>query len=150
MIPRIYVDTSVFGGCFDEEYKTESLRIFEDVRNGKFILVISTVTVEELDRAPKHVQKVLADLPEKQVEIIEFSDRIGQLRDAYVQANILDVAHRADAEHIASASVAEVDFVVSWNFRHIVHYDKIAGFQRINVIKGYNAIAIYSPKEVVE
>ena len=92
----------------------------------------------------------MTDLPQKQVEIIEFSDRIGQLRDAYVQANILDVAHRADAEHIASASVAEVDFVVSWNFRHIVHYDKIAGFQRINVIKGYNAIAIYSPKEVVE
>jgi hypothetical protein len=55
----------------------------------------------------------------------------------------------ADAEHIACASVAAVDLIVSWNFRHIVHFDKIRGYHAVNLVNGYNAIPIYSPKEVV-
>ncbi len=42
--PRIYADTSVFGGCFDDEFATESKLFFEDIKFGKFILVISTTT----------------------------------------------------------------------------------------------------------
>jgi len=57
---------------------------------------------------------------------------------------------RSDAEHIASASVADVDFVVSWNFKHIVHYDKISGYQAVNLLNGYRQIRIYSPREVIE
>lgn len=147
---KIYADTSVFGGCFDEEFKEESIMLFDEVKNGKFILVISTTTVAELDKAPERVQKVLRDLPLPRVELIEFSKEIAFLRDEYLNAGILDAAYKADAEHIASASVADVDFVVSWNFKHIVHYEKIAGFQAVNLLKGYKAIRIYSPREVVE
>ena len=60
-----------------------------------------------------------------------------------------EAQHQADAEHIASASVAEVDFVVSWNFKHIVQFEKIAGYQAVNLLNGYREIRIYSPKEVV-
>jgi hypothetical protein len=84
------------------------------------------------------------------MEIIEFCDEIARLRDAYLEARIVEPAAKADAEHIASASVADVDFVVSWNFKHIVHYEKIAGYQAINLINGYKEIRMYSPKEVVE
>ena len=147
---KIYADTSVFGGCFDEEFKEESIMLFNEVRDGKFILVISATTVAELDKAPERVQKILRDLPLPHVELIEFSEEIAFLRDEYLNAGILDASHKADAEHIASASVADVDFVVSWNFKHIVHYEKITGFQAVNLLKGYKAIRIYSPKEVVE
>jgi predicted nucleic acid-binding protein len=146
---RIYLDTSVFGGCFDDEFSEESKELFEQIKNGKFKLVISPTTLAELDKAPEDVQKVLANLPPEQVEIIEYSDEIGFLRDEYVKAGVVGKASKADAEHIASASFAGVDFVVSWNFKHIVHYEKISGYQAVNLLQGYKSINIYSPKEVV-
>lgn len=146
---RIYVDTSVFGGCFDDEFSEESKALFEHVKNGKFILVISPTTLRELDNAPEEVQRVLADLPPETVEIMEYSENIGFLRDAYVDAGVVGSASRADAEHVASASVADVDFIVSWNFKHIVHYEKISGYQAVNLMNGYKPIRIYSAKEVI-
>ena len=119
--PRIYADTSVFGGCFDDEFATESKLLFEDIKFGKFILVISTTTLGELERAPDYVQNILAELPPVSVETIDFCDEIAVLRDAYLEAAILGPQSKADAEHIAAASVANVDLVVSWNFKHIVH-----------------------------
>jgi len=147
---RIYADTSVFGGCFDDEFSEESKSFFKDIKTGKFILIVSTTTLRELDNAPDFVQKVLADLPPNSVELLEYSDEIGFLRDKYLKAAVVNNSCKADAEHVASASIAEVDFIVSWNFKHIVHYDKISGYQAVNLLNGYKPIHIYSPKEVVE
>lgn len=146
---RVYADTSVFGGCFDNEFADESKSFFADIKTGKFVLVVSATILGELGRAPEHIQKVLTELPSQSVEVIEFSNEIGQLRDAYLQAQIVGPEGKADAEHIASASVADVDFVVSWNFKHIVHYEKISGYQAVNLMNGYKEIRIYSPKEVI-
>ncbi len=147
---RIYADTSVFGGCFDEEFAEESKAFFEDIKAGKFMLVISDTALGELERAPDYVQRILTELPAERVEVIDFCDEIALLRDAYLKAGIVGPESKADAEHIAAASIADVDFVVSWNFKHIVHYEKISGYQAINLINGYKEIRIYSPKEVVD
>ena len=146
----LYADTSVFGGCFDEEFASESKALFEEIKEGKFVLVMSYITLRELDRAPEFVQRVLAELPPKMVETIEYSEEIAVLRDAYINAGVIGPAGKSDAEHIAAASVADVDIVVSWNFRHIVHYEKIIGYQAVNLMNGYKSILIYSPKEVVK
>jgi hypothetical protein len=95
------------------------------------------------------VRKLLGDLPPEAVEMIDRADEIRSLREGYLRASILGPEHQADAEHIASASVAEVDFVVSWNFKHIVQFEKIAGYQAVNLLNGYREIRIYSPREVV-
>jgi len=147
---RVYADTSVFGGCFDDEFAEESKSLFAAIKAGKFVLVVSTTTLAELQRAPDYVRKVLGQLPPDAVETLEFSNEIALLRDAYLQAGILKLENKSDAEHIASASVADVDLVVSWNFKHIVHFEKIAGYQAVNLMNGYKEIRIYSPKEVVE
>ena len=146
---RIYADTSVFGGCFDEEFAEDSKALFNEIMAGKFLLVISATNVRELTRAPEQVREVLVSLPPQCVEMIEDSDEIDQLRDAYISADVVGPASISDAEHIAAASVAEVDMVVSWNFRHIVHYDKISGYQAVNLLKGYKPLRIHSPKEVI-
>lgn len=146
---RVYADTSVFGGCFDDEFSEESINFFKEVRNGKFILVLSTTILRELEEAPDNVKKIVSEIPIDYVEFIEFSDEIKELRDAYLDAKILSNTSIYDAEHIASASVVDVDMIISWNFKHIVHYDKIRKFHSINLLNGYKPIAIYSPKEVV-
>jgi predicted nucleic acid-binding protein len=146
---RVYADTSVFGGCFDDEFADESRAFFELIRSGRFTLVISPTVLAELQRAPEQVRRVLSQLPPDAVEMVDVGMEVESLRDAYVDAGILGSEHEADAEHIACASVAEADFVVSWSFRHIVHFEKIAGYQAVNLLHGYKEIRIYSPKEVV-
>lgn len=147
---RIYADTSVFGGCFDDEFESESKALFDDIKHGKFILVISSTTLREIGEAPAYVQEVLTSLPAERLELIEYSEEIAELRDRYVDAGVVGPSSLFDAEHIAAASVAGVDIVVSWNFKHIVHYEKISGYHAVNIVNGYKTVGIYSPKEVVD
>jgi predicted nucleic acid-binding protein len=147
---RVYADTSVFGGYFDDEFAAESKAFFAEVKAGKLTLVISPTVLDELAAAPEFVQDLLNGLPPDCVEAAESSVEVTRLRDAYLQAGVVSKEHRADAEHIAAATIADVDFVVSWNFRHIVHFDKIAGYRAVNLMNGYEEILIYSPREVVE
>jgi hypothetical protein len=146
---RVYADTSVFGGCFDEEFEVESLKFFEEVRHGRFLLVISDITTTELDRAPQQVQTLLAGIPADRVEVVTSSDESRALREAYIEARVVGRASLNDAEHIAVATVANVDIVVSWNFKHIVHFEKIGGYEGVNTLNGYRSPKIYSPREVV-
>lgn len=64
-IPRIYADTSVIGGCLDIEFSHESLHFIEMVRKGKCVLLLSEITVAELDKAPAAVQNILLSLLEE-------------------------------------------------------------------------------------
>src|SRR5580704_6001106 len=146
---RVYADTSVFGGCFDDEFKAESVGFFEEVRQGRFIVVVSNVTLDELELAPDLVRGVLADLPPQQVEIVSASPESDALRDAYLEAAVVGPASINDAAHIAVATISKVDLVVSWNFKHIVHFERIGGYEGVNSLRGYRSPRIYSPREVV-
>ena len=146
---RIYLDTSVFGGCFDPEFAAVSCRLFDEIRAGRFEVVVSDTLIAELQPAPPRVRQLLAGLREQSVEFVEVSLEAEQLRDAYVAAGVVGPSSREDAEHIAIASVAEVDLMVSWNFKHIVHFEKIAGFNAVNLLHGYKPLQVFSPNEVV-
>jgi len=146
---RVYADTSVFGGCFDNEFKDASLKFFKAVAEGKFTLVVSAAIAEELNNAPDKVQSVLDNIPNDYFEYHEVTDAMESLRDAYIKAGILDKRSDADALHVASATILNADMIISWNFKHIVHFEKIRGFNAINQLHGYKSILIYSPMEVV-
>ena len=72
-----------------------------------------------------------------------------ELLDDYEGRGILGPKFRNDMLHIAVATVADVDVLVSWNFRHIVRLDRIRHFNSVNIELGYKQLAIYSPREVV-
>ena len=93
---RVYADTSVFGGCFDDEFKAESVRFFEEVRQGQFVVVISNVTLDELELAPDLVRGVLGGLPPEQVEIVSTSPESEGLRNAYLEAAVVGPASSND------------------------------------------------------
>lgn len=67
----------------------------------------------------------------------------------YVAEGILSPNMLADAQHIAMATVARVDALVSWNFRHVVNLSRIHEYHGVNVTLGYPAIEIRSPREVL-
>lgn len=148
---RVYADTSVFGGTQDDEFREPSRRFFEQVEAGDYVVLVSATTLRELSGAPDPVRNALADLPEGSV--CEVSEAVEQearaLVQAYIAAGVLGKAREADAMHVAVASVAEADLLVSWNFRHIVNYDRIRKFNAVNALNGYQDIEIRSPSEVV-
>lgn len=147
---RLYADTSVFGGCFDEEFAEASRRLFEQVASGRFRLLLSQTTVEELADAPSHVRELLTELPDEKIEILDLTGEVILLRNAYIDAGVVQSDSLLDAEHIAAATIAKSDVVVSWNFRHIVQFERIRGYNSVNLRLGYAPLAIHSPREVIE
>ncbi len=147
---RIYLDTSVFGGCFDEEFSKASQKLFEEIREGRFKLLLSTTVIEKLKNAPIHDRQLLNDLPDDSIERVILSDEMEYLRDAYVEAGVVGLSSLIDAEHVAAATVVKADLIVSWNFKHIVQYKKIRGYHPVNLMQGYGVISIHTPQEVIE
>jgi predicted nucleic acid-binding protein len=145
---RLYTDTSVMGGCFDHEFVEASQALMARVRQGDLTLVISELLIEELEQAPEAVQALLTRLPTDQIESILISNESEKLRDAYLAAKVVGPASSYDAHHVALASIAKVDYIVSWNFKHLVHIEKIRGFNSVNLRLGYSLIDIRTPKEV--
>jgi predicted nucleic acid-binding protein len=147
-VQRVYIDTSVLGGCFDAEFARWSNALLDDFRNGRLKPVISEVIIAETDDAPPAVRTLLVDLLARAPETLAVTPEVLTLADAYQEHGILTPKFYADGLHIALATIGEVDVLVSWNFRHIVHYDKIRLFTAVNLERGYKALAIYSPREV--
>ncbi len=146
---RVYVDTSVIGGCLDLEFQDWSRRLIRDFELRTHEAVISDVVVAEISRAPHGVQRYLGRILDAGAEVLRVSENSLKLLGAYERAKVLPSRFRNDMLHIAIATVAGADVLVSWNFRHIVRLDKIRQFNAINVDQGYTELAIYSPREVV-
>ena len=145
---RVYVDTSVFGGSEDEEFSEASNRFFDLVRSGRFVVLLSEETLRELENAPAAVHRLWDSLPTEQLEAVHIGQEVANLAQQYVEAGVLGVGSMSDALHVASASVAGADLILSWNFRHIVNFDRIRGFNGVNVLNGYRTMTILSPLEV--
>jgi len=146
---RIYTDTSVLGGCEDEEFAEHSVRLMEGFVQGERVLVLSTLTVQELAAAPAGVRRRLAAVPEKHIETLQLDAEAKELAEAYVAAGVLPAKMRADAQHIAIATVGRVDVLVSWNFKHIVNLQRIHGYNSVNLLRGHPMIEIRTPREVL-
>ena len=102
-----------------------------------------------LEDAPAGAKQVLRELPEDAFEEVEIDDAVRDLAVAYVSARVLTERRMYDALHVAAASVAGADLIVSWNFEHMVNYDRIRRFNAVNLLNGYRALDIRSPREVV-
>ncbi|MFZ1792039.1 MAG: PIN domain protein [Anaerolineae bacterium] len=149
-IQRVYVDTSVIGGCLDDEFSLWSKGLFEDFRKGNYKAVISEITEAEIQTAPEPVRNLLDELLALKSEKLLLTDEAIQLSDIYLKRQIVTHKFQSDALHIALATISESDVLVSWNFKHIVHLDKIRQFNAVNMEKGYRALQIYSPREVTK
>jgi predicted nucleic acid-binding protein len=146
---RIYIDTSVIGGCLDDEFAKPSEALLAMAARGEVRLLVSEVLTRELGRAPAAVRQVLDRLPAAAMERVTLSPEAERLRDAYLAAGVVDERSATDAHHGALATVARADIIVSWNFKHIVHVERIRGFNGVNLLEGHGPLEIRSPLEVV-
>ncbi|MFG0313235.1 MAG: hypothetical protein ACF8LL_03510, partial [Phycisphaerales bacterium] len=119
-VRRVYADTSVYGGVFDPEFEAHSSAFFEQVHRGRFGLVSSALVEDELAEAPERVRAYYASLGAL-LELAEVTAETADLQNAYLDAGILSERSAEDALHVALATIARCDLLVSWNYRHIVH-----------------------------
>ena len=145
---RVYADTSVYGGVFDDEYAEPSRTFFDQVRAGGFDLVVSPVVWDELKGAPDAVQ-ALFDEYRHFAQIVDVSEEAIRLQQAYLHAAILGPKWETDALHVAVATVARCRLLVSWNFKHIVSFQKIPLYNGVNLTCGYDTIGVHTPQEVI-
>ena len=145
---RTYVDASVFGGVFDEEFAGPSQAFFDQVQEGRFSIVTSALVADEVGRAPTDVRELYQRvLPA--AELIAADEEALALQGAYLSTGIVSLRWADDALHVALAVVAAADLIVSWNFRHIVHWEKGPLYNAVNRLRGYREVAIHSPSEVI-
>ncbi|MBI5479476.1 MAG: PIN domain-containing protein [Deltaproteobacteria bacterium] len=146
--PRIYVDTSVLGGNFDDEFRVPTRRLFDALLEGRWVALVSDVTVDELADAPREVREFAASLPADAMERVAADEECAELADEYIRAAVVPPSMRGDALHVATAACHGADLVVSWNYRHLVNWARIRGFNAVNLRLGYPVVEIRSPLEV--
>ena len=149
MKPRLYFDTSVFGGVYDEEFEEISILLFEKVKLGQIICVYSDLSETELENAPQRVKDFFADLPKLHTQKVEVTEDAFELAQQYLDGKVVGQTSADDCRHIATATINKVDYLVSWNFKHIVNVFRIRGYNAVNLRCGYPQLDIRSPKEIV-
>ena len=148
MIKCVYIDTSVFGGYFEDEFKEDTVPFFKEIKSRKIKILISELLEVELYRAPDEVKKLFQSLPDGLIKRIKLTEEARALADKYISENVVGKASRADCQHIALATINCADVLVSWNFKHIVNLERIRGYNAVNFKEGYQMTEIRTPKEI--
>ena len=109
---------------FDPEFSVASEAFFEQARDGSLEVTVSTLVLDELEGAPAPVRSLFSDLAPILVRG-EVTEAAYMLRQAYIDAGVVSARWRADALHVATASASGCHAIVSWNFKHIVNFQRI-------------------------
>ena len=146
----IYTDTSTIGGCFDKEFEEWSNRLFESFKKGSNQLMLSDLTLQELELAEEKVRNKISEVPEMNIHSLGITDEAIQLAETYILEGALTNKSYNDALHIALATIEHGDVLASWNFKHIVNLERIRLYNSINLRLGYPYIEIRTPREILK
>ena len=149
MRPRIYIDTSVVGGYFDEEFRETTELFFQQFQAGDFVFVVSDLLDLELLNAPPRVRDLLSRYRPDFFERVAFTEEAEALANQYIAEKVVGKTSLTDCRHIALATLSRVDVLASWNFKHIVNIQRIHGYNSVNLRLGYQLLEIRSPKDLL-
>ncbi|MCX6265314.1 MAG: PIN domain protein [Bacteroidetes bacterium] len=149
MRQRIYIDTSVVGGYYDEEFKEATIQLFERLDKNEVIFVVSDLLDLELINAPQQVREHLFKYSADKFQRVELTKEAIKLADTYIDEKVVGSTSLEDCRHIALATIYKVDVLASWNFKHIVNLQRIKGYNSVNVRLGFSMLEIRSPKDLV-
>lgn len=139
--PTFYLETSVWGSLApgqprDRKQKVRQLLRLLDGMRGQ--CVISEVVLTEVKKAsPDEADQILERIDRMQPTIHAISEAIETLALAYTAADVLPAGREADALHVAAATCLQVDYLVSWNHRHMTRPKKRLQYESVNRLQGY-------------
>lgn len=147
---KIYIDTSVIGGYFDNEFSKDTKLLFKKFLQGEYQLVLSDLTEKELMNAPDNIRTLLKDIKITDWEVVPVTNESISLAKKYIREKVVGQTSYDDCIHIATATINRIDLLVSWNFKHIVNIRRIRGYNSINIKNGYQPLEIRSPKDLID
>ncbi len=147
---KVYADTSTIGGCFDKEFQEWSVALFDEFKAGVKFLMLSDLTLQELELARQEIREKIIEVPEMYGMTIGITDEAIELAEIYINEGALTNKSYNDALHIALATLNNADVPASWNFKHIVNLNRIRLYNSINLKLGYRMIEIRTPREILK
>jgi hypothetical protein len=152
---KVYVETSVWGMALGNQpraLREPTQQFLRQCALGLFLPHISTVVVEEVAEAPEGAAvQMLREINKLMPVRLDPTEKSEELADAYLSAGVIPAKKRDDARHVAIATVAGLEIVVSWNHRHLANERKRALFNAVNQLAGYDQVLlIHTPFEVMQ
>ena len=133
----------------DRDAHADTVRVFEDIAEGKYEAYTSDYVIEELEETKGEKRnKMIALIEQYGIAVLILDQEAEQLADIYVAQGIIPQKYRTDGIHIAISAVNNLDMILSMNFQHIVKRKTKLGTANINALNGYRAVEIYNPMEV--
>jgi len=149
--PTVYIETTVPNYVFNDNYLDEqevAKLVFEAIDKDIVKGFVSVVVEDELERAPAELCSKLTTLL-KNCERLEVTEEVIKLVERYIREGAFPKSKPADATHVAVASFHGIDYIFSWNFRHIVRESTIRKVTAVNELLGYQTPKIVNPEEVI-
>ena len=149
----IYLDTSIPSFLFDER---ESIKFFIDVtkefwdlKAKEYKFFISEQTIFELSRGnyPKK-EEVLAFA--FNFEILPFQKEIADIVEVYVANKLMPIKDLGDSFHLAYTSFYKIDYLLTWNYKHLANVNKQHQIRFINNKLGLLVPEIITPIQLME
>jgi predicted nucleic acid-binding protein len=148
MEQRLYLDTSVFS-VLDDDRSPERRDMTREfwLRLARFDACTSDVAVREIEPTPDVVRRGAMLARVRNVRVIPVPPGTAELADAYLRLGVFPSSVPEDALHVAVATLARQDVLVSWNFKHLVNQRRRAAVDALNVARGLRTIRILPPPE---
>jgi len=156
--PTIYLDTSVINFLYADdapEKKEITVDFFDNfVKLSIYDTYVTEYVIKEIDKTlsedrRKLLLKVIEDYPIKVLQSPSLSE-IDELAVAYLNQGILPEKNFFDALHVAFCSIEKIDYLVSWNYRHLANINKERRFSAKNYEMGYiHPFRIVTPTELI-
>jgi len=135
----------------ERDSHADTVKLFEEIKAGKYHAFTSVYAIQELMKAQEDkARKMIGLIDEFGVTILNASEEVDSLAELYQKQGILPRGNTVDAQHLAVATVNDLDMILSLNFKHIVRKKTVTMTRLVNVDRGYRPIESHSPMEVVE
>jgi predicted nucleic acid-binding protein len=135
----------------DQQDTPEKMAITHEVwkllQQGDYEIIISSLTFDELGKAIAKKRTIFAEyLKLINYTHVPITPDQEELTQTYLQREVLCKKDRDDLIHIACSVANDCDYLVSWNFHHMVNIRTINKVNSANLLCGYREVKIVSPQ----
>lgn len=147
---RVYLDTTVPSAYFDNRTldRQRLTKQFWKERLTAFRAVISIIVLLEIRDTPDNEKAGEMERLVGELDILDFTEDAYNLAQEYIRKGIFPEKYTSDANHVAIAVINAVDYLASWNFRHLVNVNIKRQVNLVNALKGFPPIEIVAPPEL--
>lgn len=154
--PKVYIETTVVSYLAARlsrnttiAARQQATRQFWHEHANRFELVISPTVISEIRRgdaeAVQHRLNLISD-----VTRLPMSDAISNLTQNLLDTGAVPRNAETDATHIAIAAVHNIEYLATWNYKHIINVHQRRHIEQVCDDNDFRSAIICTPAELIE